>query len=100
MGPESSFETMCFNPFLANDSLNYSNQNPGVKFYNNISSHDSNYLSSSEIDKNFNNFSTESFSVPQLNIRSMKKIFETFPDFYRPPNGDLNVCETFFKKIL
>ena len=100
MAPESSFETMCFNPFLANDSLNDSNQNPGVNFYNNISSLDSNYLSSSEIDENFNNFSTESFSVPHLNIRSRNKLFEAFPDFYRPPIGDLNVCETFFKKIL
>ena len=38
MAPEPSFESMCFNPFLANDSLNDSNQNPDVNFYNDISS--------------------------------------------------------------
>ena len=53
MAPEPSFETMCFNPFLANDCLNNSNQNPDVNFYNNISSLESNYLSPSEIDKEF-----------------------------------------------
>ena len=53
MAPEPSFETMCFNRFLANDSLNYSNQNLDVNFYNNISSLESTYLSPSEIDKEF-----------------------------------------------
>ena len=82
MAPEPSFETMCFNPFLASDSLNDSNQNPD-NFYNEISSLESNYLSPSEIDKNFKNFSTESFSVIHLNIRSMNKNFEAFQDFYK-----------------
>ena len=63
MAFESSFETMCFNPVLANDSLNDSNQNPDVNFYKNISSLGSNYLPPSEIDKNFKNFSKESFST-------------------------------------
>ena len=83
MAPEPSFETMCFNPFLANDSLNDYNQNPDVNFYNNITSLESNYLSPSEIDKNFKNFCTESFSVLHLNIRRMSKHFETFQDFYK-----------------
>ena len=91
MAPEPSFETMCFNPFLANDSLNDSNQNPDVNFYNNISSLESNYLSPSEIDKNFKNFSTESFSVLHLNIRSMNKNFEAFQDFYKSLNTKFSI---------
>ena len=59
MAPEPSFETMCFNPFLANDSINDSNQNPDVNFYNYISSLESNYLSPRETDRNFQNFSKE-----------------------------------------
>ena len=91
MAPEPSFETMCFNLFLANDSLNDSNQNPDVNFYNNISSLESNYLSPSEIHKNFKNFSTESFSVLHLNIRSMNKNFEAFQDFYKSLNTKFSI---------
>ena len=90
MAPEPSFETMCFNLFLANDSLNDCNQNPDVNF-NNISSLESNYLSSSEIDKNFQNFSKESFSVLHLNIRSMNKNFEAFQDFYKSLNTKFSI---------
>ena len=59
MAPEPSFETMCFNPFLANDSLNDSNQTSDVNFYNDISSLETSYLSPSKIGKNFLNFSKE-----------------------------------------
>ena len=90
MAPEPSFETMCFNLFLTNDSLNDCNQNPDVNFYN-ISSLESNYLSSSEIDKNFQNFSKESFSVLHLNIRSMNKNFEAFQDFYKSLNTKFSI---------
>ena len=86
MAPEPSFESMCFNPFLAKDSVNASNQNPDVNFYNDFSSLETSYLSPSEIYKNFQNFYKESFSVFHLNIRSMNKNFETFQDFYRSLN--------------
>ena len=62
MASEPSFQTMCFNLLLSNDCLSDSNQNPNVNFYN-IYSLETNYLSPSEIDKNFQNFSNESFSV-------------------------------------
>ena len=86
MAPEPSFESMCFNPFLANDSVNASNQNPDVNFYNDFSSLETSYLSPSEIYKNFQNFYKESFSVLHLNIGSMNKNLETFQDFYRSLN--------------
>ena len=53
MAPEPSFESMCFNPLLVNNSLNDSNQNLDFNFYNGISSLETNYLSPSKIDKNF-----------------------------------------------
>ena len=81
MAPESFFEFMLLNTFLANDSVNYSNQNLDVNYYNDTSSLGTSYLSPSEIDKNFQNFSIESFSVPHLNIKSMNKNFEAFQDF-------------------
>ena len=39
----------------------------------------------------------ESLSIEILNSQTRNIIFNVI---YRPPNGDLNVCETFFKKIL
>ena len=56
-----------------------------------ISSLESNYLSLSEIDKSFKNFSTESFSVLHLNIRSMNKNFEAFQDFYKSLNTKFSI---------
>ena len=95
MAPEPSFETLCFNPFFANDSLNDSNQNPDVNFYNNISSLESHYLSPSEIDKNFQNFCKESFSVLHLNIRCKNKNFKAFQDFCKSLNTRFSlICLT------
>ena len=91
MAPEPSFETLCFNPFFANDSLSDSNLNPDVNFYNNISSLESHYLSPSEIDKNFQNFCKESFSVLYLNIRSINENFEAFQDFYKSLNTKFSI---------
>ena len=95
MARKSSFETMSFNPFLANNSLNDSNQNPNVNFCKDISSLESTYLSPSEIEKNFQNFSKKSFSVLHLNIRSMTKYFEAFQDFYKSSNTKFSIiCVT------
>ena len=81
MVPEPSFEAMCVNPYLANHSLNDSNQNLDVNFYNDISSFETSYLSPNQIDKNFHNFSKEPFSALHLNIKSMTKNLEAFQDF-------------------
>ena len=52
------------------------------------------YLSPSEIDKNFQNFSKESFSFLHLNIRSMNKNFEALQDFYKSLNTFSIICLT------
>ena len=87
MAPEPSFESMSFNPFLANDSLNDFNQNPDVNF----SSLETIYLPPSEIDKNFQNLSKESFSVLHLNISSTNKNLEAFQDFYNFLNTKFSI---------
>ena len=63
-----------------------------VLFFIMISSLETKYLSPREIDKNFQNFSEESFSVLHLNIRSMKKNFVTFQDFYKFLNTKLRIA--------
>ena len=63
-----------------------------VSFFIIISSLETNYLSPREIDKNFQNFSEESFSVLHLNIRSMNKNFVTFQDFYKFLNTKLRIA--------
>ena len=45
MAPELSFESICFNPFLANDIVNNSNQNSDVNFNNDTSSLETSFLS-------------------------------------------------------
>ena len=69
---------MCFNAFLTNDSLNDSNQNADVNLYNNISVLESNYLSPSKIDKNFQNSSKESFSVKHQKYEQKFRGFSRF----------------------
>ena len=63
-----------------------------VLFFIMISSLETKYLSPREIDKNFQNFSEESFSVLHLNIRSMNKNFVTFQDFYKFLNTKLRIA--------
>ena len=95
MALEPSFESTFVNPFLANDSVNDSNQILDVNFYNDISSLGTSYLSPSETNKNFQNFSKESFSILHLNIKSMKKNFEAFEDFYKSLNTIFSIiCVT------
>ena len=63
-----------------------------VLFFIMISSLETKYLSPREIDKNFQNFSEESFSVLHLNIRSTNKNFVTFQDFYKFLNTKLRIA--------
>ena len=82
MPPEPSFESLCFNPFLVKGSLNDTNQDPDVNFYNDISSVETNYLSPCEANNKLKSFTSETFSILHLNIRSMNKNFEAFREFY------------------
>ena len=93
MAAESTFESLCFNSFLAKDYLNDSNQDPDINFCNDIYSMKTSYLLPCEANNKLKRFSSETFSVLQLNIRSMTKNFESFKEFYNSLNIGLStIC--------
>ena len=91
MATEPTFESLCFNPFLAKDYLNDSNQDPDINFYNDIYSIETSYLLPCEANNKLKHFSSETFSVLHLNIRSMTKNFETFKESYNSLNVTFSI---------
>ena len=73
MAAQPTFESLCFNPFLAKEYLNDSNQDPDFNFYNDIFSIETSYLLPCEATNKLKHFSSERFSILHLNIRSMTK---------------------------
>ena len=72
MPPNDSFESQSFNPFSVNEDLKDNDQDFGVKFYQTqIPSLDTSYYIPNEVKENLENFQQKSFSVLQLNIRSI-----------------------------
>ena len=84
MTPEPNFEDMSFKPFTVNEN---STINPKLdldtNFFEIISSLDTRYFIVNETKKFVTNIDSESFPVLYLNIRSMKKIFESFQEFFK-----------------
>ena len=80
MAAKPTFESLCFNPFLAKEYLNDSNQDLDFNFYNDIFSIETSYLLSCEATNKLKHFSSETFLIFHLNIRSMTKTFETFKE--------------------
>ena len=91
MPPERSFESLCFNPFLVKDYLNDTNQHPDVNFYNDISSVETSYLSPCEANNKLKSFTSETFSILHLNIRSMNKNFEALREFYESLDTNFSI---------
>ena len=57
MAPNTIFESLNFNPFIANDSLNDKSQDLDVNFFrNNVSPLDTDYISPSDFNGNFKDF--------------------------------------------
>ena len=52
MAAQPTIESLCFNPFLAKDYLNDSNQDPDINFYNDIFSIDTSYYCHVKLPKN------------------------------------------------
>ena len=72
MPPNDSFESQSFNPFSVNEDLKDNDQDFGVNFYQTqIPSLDTSYYIPNEVKENLENFQQKSFSVLQLNIRSI-----------------------------
>ena len=66
--------------------VKFSNDDPDVNFYHDVSMLDTQYLMPDKFKTNFKDFSKNSFSVLHLNIRSINKNFEAFTEFYSKLN--------------
>ena len=95
MTPEPSFESLSYQPFLVDGNLTVNAElDPGVIFFQNISSFDTQYFNIDDA-KTFvnNNISSDSFSVLNINIRSMQKNFGKFQEFFKTLKFNLSaVC--------
>ena len=60
-----------FQPFLAKDYQNGSNQDPDIKFYNDIFSIETSYLLPYEANNKMKRFSSEIFSILYLNTKKL-----------------------------
>ena len=60
----------------------YNEVDPDINFFQDIPSFDTKYYSLLEVKESFNNFSEDAVSIFHMNIRSVKRNFENFKDFY------------------
>ena len=64
MAPNTTFESPNFNSFIVNGSLNDNSQDPDANFFlNNVSLRDTDYISPSDFNGNFKDFTENSVSV-------------------------------------
>ena len=62
MAPNTTFESLNFNPFIVNDSFNDNSQDPDVNFFHNsVSPLDTDYISLGDFSGNFKDFMENSF---------------------------------------
>ena len=84
MTPNTTFESLNVNPFIVNDSLNDNSPDPDANFFqDNVSPLGTYYISPSDFNGNFKDFTENSFSVLHLSIRSLNKNFESFAGLYK-----------------
>ena len=88
---EPTFESLCFNSFFPKNYLNDSNQDPDVNFYNDICSIETSCLLPCEVNNKLKRFSSETFSILHVNIKSMTKSFETFKKHYNSLNFSFSI---------
>ena len=74
MAPNTTFESLNFNPFMVNGSFNDNSKDPDVIFFHdNVSPLDTDYILPSNFNGNFKDFKENSLSVLDLNLRSINK---------------------------
>ena len=82
IAPNKTFESSRFNIFIVHDSLNNNIQEPDVNFFHgNVFPLDTDHISPIDFNENFKDFTENSFPVQHLNIRSLKKFFESLAEF-------------------
>ena len=84
MAPNTIFESLNFNLFIVNGSLDDNSQDPDINiFLENVSPLDTDYISPDDFIGSFKDFTENSFSVLYLSIRSLNTNFESFAELYK-----------------
>ena len=84
MTPEPNVEDMSFKPFTVNEHATIDLKlDPDTNFFESVSSLDTKYFTVNKTKTFVSNIDSEYFTVLHLNIRSMKKNFEIFQEFFK-----------------
>ena len=84
MTPEPNFEDMSVKPFTVNKhSIIDPELDPDTNIFESISSLDAKYFTVNETKTFVSNIDSEFFSVLHLNMRSLKRNFESFQEFFK-----------------
>ena len=82
MALNTTLESLNFNTFIVNDSLNNNSQGLHVKFFHeNVSVLDTEYISPCDVNENFKDFKENSFSFLDLHLRSINKALNILQNF-------------------
>ena len=77
----STFESLTFNPFLINNTLNIANHYHDINFFlDNLSSFNPDYISPQNFEKNFEDLSENSFFYISL-LEPLKQKIQIFKEF-------------------
>ena len=104
MTSESSFESLSYKPFSVDGNFTINAElDPDVNFFQNIYSLDTQYFNKDNAKTFVNkNISSDSFSVLHISIRSMKKNFEKFQEFFKALKFNfivVRLSETWFDSL-
>ena len=89
---EESFENKLFNPFDIQQIMDDEGNDPDLNFFNDHSETVSSpYYTIDEFSCASNSLSKNSFSILQINIRSMNKNFEKFEEYLNVVKGKFSI---------
>ena len=91
MTPDTTFESMIFNPFSNKEYFVDNDDHSDVNFYHDVFMLDTQYLMPDKFKTNLKDFSKNSFSILHLKIIGMNKNYEAFIEFYSKLNHIFSV---------
>ena len=91
---KNDFESLTFKAFDFERILQNDNQDPDENFFSSLSIKDSKYFTPDEAYTELQNFSSGSFSILHLNIRSLQKNFDKLLSLLETLKFDRNLVMT------
>ena len=91
MAPNTCFGPLPIFPCSTKESFLNNENDPDVKFYNDVFILDTQYLALVTFQRNVKPFSKQSLSMLHSNIRSINKKFESLKQFYLSLNFDFGI---------